>query len=70
MAWKPEVRVANDERWYDNAVRCETEAEALAYARDLEARWTSVREIRATECNDPVNGKWVDGKWKWNEDVR
>ena len=70
MAWKPEVRVANDERWYDNAVRCETEAEALAYGRDLEMRWTSAKEIRATQCDDPVNGKWVDGKWKWNEDVR
>jgi hypothetical protein len=69
MSWKPEVRVHNDPKWYDNAIRCETEAEAIAYARDLEARWTSADAVRAVECADPVNGKWVDGKWQWNEDI-
>jgi hypothetical protein len=70
MSWKPEVQVVNDPKWYDNATRFATEAEALAYARDLEMRWTSAREVRAVESPDPVNGKWVDGKMKWNEDVR
>jgi hypothetical protein len=70
MSWKPEVRVANDNKWYDNATRFATKEEALGYARDLEMRWTSAKEVRATECDDPVNGKWVNGKMKWNEDVR
>lgn len=70
MSWKPEVRVANDNKFYDNAVRFATEAEAIAYAEDLRQRWTSAREIRAAEVSDPVNAKWIDGKVKWNEDTR
>ena len=69
MSWKPEVRVPVDNKWYDNAVRFETEAEAHAYALDLESRWTSVREIRTTEVDDPVNAKWINGKTRWLSDT-
>lgn len=69
MSWKPEVRVVNDPKWYDNAVRLETKAEALEYARDLWRRWTLVREIQATETDDPVNGDWVDGKMNWRSET-
>jgi hypothetical protein len=70
MSWKPEVRVNNDPKWYDNAVRLETRAEAEAYAHDLMTRWITAREVRATEVTDPVNGTWIDGKMVWDEDVK
>jgi len=69
MSWKPEIKVHNDPKWYDNAVRFATEAEAIAYAKDLEARWTSAEKIRATETKDPVTGEWIDGKMKWRQDL-
>ena len=68
MSWKPEVRVPADNKWYDNAIRFETEAEAYAYARELESRWTQVREIRTSEVDDPVNADWVDGKTVWRSE--
>ena len=68
MSWKPEVRVPVDNKWYDNAIRFETEAEAYAYARELESRWTQVREIRTSEVDDPVNADWVDGKTVWRSE--
>lgn len=58
MSWKPEVQTDNTGKWYGNALRFATEAEAKANAEDLMLRWMAVREIRATESDDPVNYKW------------
>ena len=69
MSWKPEIKVHNDPKFYDNAVRFATAEEAIAYAKDLEARWTSAEEIRVTETKDPVTGEWIDGKMKWRQDL-
>lgn len=55
MSWKPEVRVGKDPKWYDNALRFETEDEARRNADDLGMRWTSVVASRAAESSDPVN---------------
>lgn len=70
MSWKPEVRVPHDDKWYDNATRFETKEEAEAYARDLESRWTAVREARTVETKDPVTAAWVDGRTVWHEQVK
>jgi len=61
MSFKPEVRVNHDDKWYDNSLRFATHDEADSAARDLASRWTSVRAHRVTECEDPVNRRWVAG---------
>ena len=55
MSYKPEVQTDNTGNWYDNALRFETEIEALENAKDLSYRWFAVRSYRATESQDPVN---------------
>ena len=53
MSWKPEVIADSSGKWSTNALRFATEEEASAYALDLALRWTLVRDVRATECDDP-----------------
>lgn len=55
MSSAPEVQTDNSGKWYGNALRFATEAEADAYAADLAMRWTLVRDIRVVESADPVN---------------
>lgn len=62
MSWKPEVQTDNTGQWYGNALRFATKEECDANAQDLAMRWTSVRDWRSTECNDPVNYQYVDHK--------
>lgn len=62
MSWKPEVIADNSGKWCGNGLRFATEAEALANAENLMGRWLLVRECRATQSDDPVNYRWVDGK--------
>jgi hypothetical protein len=57
MSYKPEVQTDNSGKWYDNALRFETEEEALASAKDLERRWFAVRAVRASYSDDTVNYK-------------
>jgi hypothetical protein len=64
MSYKPEVIADSTGTWAGNALRFATEEEALANAKDLMARWTSVREIRATESDDPVTHQWDDANCK------
>lgn len=64
MSWKPEVKVIGEpDKWYDNALRFATRAEAEANAKDLHRRWTQCTDWRATESADPVNATW-DGELK------
>lgn len=58
MSWKAEHIADSSGQWTSNQLRFATEAEALGYAKDLFARWTMVREYRATECADPVTDRW------------
>jgi hypothetical protein len=67
MSWKAEVQVARDPKWYDNAVRLETKAEAEAYAEDLFNRWTVAEQWRVAESDDAVTANWVDGRVVWKE---
>ena len=60
MSWKPEVQTDSTGRWYGNALRFTTKEEAEAQVRDLSMRWYAVQGTRATECDDPVNYRYVD----------
>ena len=62
MSFKPEVIAEANGKWVGNAVRCATPEEALAYVNDLAMRWTSVRETRVVESEDPVTARWANGK--------
>jgi hypothetical protein len=62
MAWKNEVQADNSGTWSTNALRFATKEEAEAYGLDLYQRWTLVREYRATETDEPVNYRFVDGR--------
>ena len=62
MSWKPEVIADSSGEWCSNALRFATEAEALDNAKDLKRRWMLVIDCRATQSDDPVNYRWVDGK--------
>ena len=44
-----EVQTIGDPEWYGNAKTYETEAEALAAAENLHARWLLVEEHRVVE---------------------
>ncbi len=46
MPYKVEVQADNSRTWASNALAFKTREEAEAYARDLHARWTAVREWR------------------------
>lgn len=58
MSWRPEVIADSSGKWVPNALRFGTKDEADKYLSDLWGRWTSVREKRAVECDDPVNSRW------------
>ena len=55
MSWKIEVVVDDSGEWEGDPLRFETQREALAYARDLEFRWSAVRDKRIVRSQDPVN---------------
>ena len=60
-SWKAQVIADSSGKWSDNAIRLPTKEQAECYARDLTWRWTSVREWRVVQSQDPVNYDWQDG---------
>ena len=62
MSWKPEVIADSTGNWYGNQLRFATPKEALDNVLDLSGRWTSVRDTRIVECNDPVSHSYANGK--------
>ena len=58
MSWRIEVVVDDSGEWEGDPLRFETHREALAYARDLEFRWSAVRDKRVVKSEDPVNHSW------------
>jgi hypothetical protein len=58
MSWKIEVVVDDSGEWEVDPLRFESAREALAYARDLEFRWSAVRDKRVVQSEDPVNYSW------------
>lgn len=61
MSWKPQVQTDSTGKWYDNALRFETQAEAHDNARDLASRWFAVLDYRAAESDEPVNYSYKNG---------
>lgn len=61
MSYAPEVSTDSTGKFYGNALRFATFAEAEASARGLMDRWLLVREYRVAESTDPVNYRIVDG---------
>jgi hypothetical protein len=62
VSWKPEVIADSSGKWFGNSLRFATREEAEANVANLMMRWTSVRETRVVECDDPVNYAWRDGR--------
>jgi hypothetical protein len=61
-SYKVEVQVHGETRWSSNALRFATEPEAIEAAKDLQSRWTMMKEWRVVGSADPVNYKWEDGR--------
>ncbi|HNC89646.1 MAG TPA: hypothetical protein PL000_11885 [Anaerolineales bacterium] len=57
MSWKPEIKTSGED-WNTNATRFETEAEAVAAAKDIFTRWMLATDYRAAPSDDPVSYKW------------
>lgn len=64
MSWKIEVVVDDSGEWEGDPSRFETQREALAYARDLEFRWSAVRDKRVVKSEDPVNQSWPQCRYR------
>jgi hypothetical protein len=62
MSFAAEVIADASGKWFSNAVRFATEAEAQAWAHDRMMRWTAVRDTRVVETEDPVNYRWLDNR--------
>lgn len=58
MSWKYEVSTDNTGKFYGNAVRFATEAEARSAGNAKFMAWTLVREFRVVESEEPANYKW------------
>ena len=61
-SWKPEVIADSSGKFYGNALRFATQAEAEANARDLANRWFAVTAWRATESEDMPNYSYEGGQ--------
>lgn len=60
VSWAPEVIADSSGKWCGNGLRFATEAEALASARDLMARWFLVTDCRAAPSADPITYSMPD----------
>lgn len=68
MSWKPELKVEG--QWYDNQLRFATKQEAEEAAKETYSNWMLARDYRASESDEPVNYKRIDGKNVHVEDAR
>ncbi len=53
-SYKAEVIADNSGTWASNGLRFASKGEAEAYGRNLSSRWLAVRDMRATETDEPV----------------
>lgn len=51
--YRVDVLAVNASSWASNALRFDTEAEALKYAHDLYARWTMAHKMRIVPAGTP-----------------
>ena len=64
MSWKAEVQADSSGTWAGNGLRFARKDEALDYVLDLKYRWTSVRNTRAVEVDEPATHHWYGGEAK------
>jgi hypothetical protein len=62
MSWKPQVKVAGEDKWHSNGLAFATEEEAATRAWDLWSRWAMATDHRAIESDEPVNYRLVKGE--------
>lgn len=62
MSFKPEVIADDSGRWHGNGLRFATAAEAQVYVTSLALRWTSVRDTRVIEADEPATHR-MDNGW-------
>jgi hypothetical protein len=55
ISWKIEFIMDDSGEWESDPLRFESPDEALAYVRDLELRWSAVRDWRVIQSLDPAN---------------
>lgn len=58
MSYAIEVKVYNDDKFYPNAIRLATKAEADAYGRNKVYNWTMADTYRVVESTDATNYSW------------
>jgi hypothetical protein len=61
-SYAPQVIADSTGKFVGNGLRFATKEEAERQVSDLALRWTSVRETRVVESDDPVNYQYIDGK--------
>lgn len=59
--WRAEVLVYNESKWATNALRFNSESEALSYGFDLRSRWTMVDKVRAVPDCWPMGMAYKPG---------
>ena len=69
-SYSPEVIADSSGEWCGNGLRFATREEAEQNVRDLEMRWTSVRETRVVESDEPVNYSYHDRKLRALSDAK
>jgi len=69
-SYAPEVIADNSGKWCGNQLRFATRKEAEENVFDLSMRWTSVRETRVVESDEPVNYSYVDRKLRAVEEPK
>lgn len=59
-SYAPQVSTDTSGKFYGNALRFATKAEAEANVHDLMMRWFMVIDTRVVESDDPPNYRWTD----------
>lgn len=62
MAWKPEMKIVNENKWSRNALVFATKEEAEQNAYDLFMRWSACEEYRAVEVDEPIKHVYIKGE--------
>lgn len=58
MAFKPEIKVVRDPKFYRNGLVFATEEEAQASARNTFNNWMAAEAYRTVEVDESVNARW------------
>lgn len=64
MSYRGEVIADSSGTWAGNGCYYATREEAHRAVVELSGRWTSVRETRVVETEEPVNVRWNDATGK------